>query len=192
MKLTRRKIRRKSKSSVKRRNVRRRTKNRRKSFRKRTMGRRKRKNIGGSRSAKIEPMEESAVFELDNGDIFQYTGNFIDGKPNGRGRATFKKYGEYEGEYEGNWKDGKMHGRGIYTYKNGDVYDGDWENGKKHGKGRYTYNNGKIYAGDWDNDKKHGQIEYTDPTKRYPMYQVWSQGKLIQTNTIDGMPILQD
>ena len=36
MKLTRRRIRRKSKSSVKRRNVRRRTMNRRKSFRKRT------------------------------------------------------------------------------------------------------------------------------------------------------------
>ena len=43
MKLTRRRIRRKSKSTVKRRNVRRRTKNRRKSFRKRTMSRRKRK-----------------------------------------------------------------------------------------------------------------------------------------------------
>ena len=158
------------------------------------MGRRKRKNIGGSswlsKSAKITPMEESAVLELDNGDIFQYTGNFINGKPNGRGRATFKKNGEYKGEYKGNWKDGKMHGRGIYTYKNGDVYDGDWENGKKHGRGRYTYKNGKIYAGEWKNDKKHGQIEYTeDPTKDYPMYQVWSQGKLRQTNTIDGRPI---
>ena len=56
MKLTRRRIRRKSKSTVKRRNVRRRTKNRRKSFRKRTMGRRRRRSRGGA-TITIDPLE---------------------------------------------------------------------------------------------------------------------------------------
>ena len=32
------------------------------------------------------------------------------------------------GTYSGDWVDGKPHGKGKYTYASGEVYEGDWDN----------------------------------------------------------------
>ena len=41
--------------------------------------------------------------------------------------------------YSGQWVNGKMDGKGIYKYLNGDVFEGEFKDGLKHGKDVYTF-----------------------------------------------------
>ena len=78
---------------------------------------------------------------------------------------------EFEtGTYTGDWMDGAPNGKGKHTFSDGDVYKGDWVEGKEHGKGKYKWSDGRVYEGDHLEDMAHGKgtVSYTHltlPTK---------------------------
>ncbi len=115
----------------------------------------------------------------------RYVGEVKEGKPHGRGVATYKRHPERKNwkRYEGDWENGQFHGLGLLTLRNGSTYDGQWQSGllhgrattfeatryekryegefaygKKQGYGRETYVNGEflVYEGNWQEDKFHG------------------------------------
>jgi hypothetical protein len=77
-----------------------------------------------------------------------YTGSWVNGEPDGKGRFTFGQ-GHY---YEGQVKQGEINGHGVF-YKPGSQYTGEFLDGKYHGYGElYSYNTkttvkGKFAAG---------------------------------------------
>jgi hypothetical protein len=83
----------------------------------------------------------------------KFTGEFVNGKRNGRGLMEWKNGAKYFGE----WKDGNMHGQGIIMYSDGGVYSGQWRNGTFHGDGKATYANGDKYKGQYESGKRHGK-----------------------------------
>lgn len=86
-----------------------------------------------------------------------YEGEWLDGKKNGQGTATYST----GSQYVGNWLDDKRNGQGTYTWTNGKKYAGEWKNDKIHGQGTLTFANGQKYVGEFQNDKIHGQGTYT-------------------------------
>ena len=83
--------------------------------------------------------------EYQNG---KYTGDYINGKREGKGIYIYNSGDKYEGEYKNDLKEGY----GIYTYSNGDVYEGNHKAGLFDGKGIYKYAEGDIYDGEYKND----------------------------------------
>jgi len=100
-----------------------------------------------------------------------YEGEWLDGKKNGQGTATYST----GSEYVGNWLDDKMHGQGTSTYADGDKYIGDWKDNKRHGQGTYTWANGNKYVGESKNDKIHGLGTY-----------IWKSGRTFKGNWKDS------
>jgi hypothetical protein len=45
--------------------------------------------------------------------------------------------------YTGNWVKGKQQGKGKYCFPNKNFYEGDWESGKMHGRGVLIKANGQ-------------------------------------------------
>ena len=106
---------------------------------------------------------------------YNYFGNFIKGKKNGKGKLEdFVKNSEYEGEFKNNMKDGygeekyrdgsiykgefkedMKHGKGVLLLQgNGNYgYEGEFKNDKISGKGKFKWNERKEYIGDWDNNE---------------------------------------
>lgn len=80
-----------------------------------------------------------------------YTGEVMDNKPHGQGKASYKSGGWYEGE----WKNGKREGFGREFYPDETLwYEGEWKEGKRNGAGKSYYTDGKLaYEGEWKNDK---------------------------------------
>ena len=69
----------------------------------------------------------------------KYTGEFKNGKIEGKG-YYHKGRGPFNSIiYEGEFKDGMADGKGIYIYKNKDKYEGEFRNGKREGKGEYKW-----------------------------------------------------
>jgi hypothetical protein len=64
------------------------------------------------------------------------------------------------GTYVGEYLSGKPHGRGVITLSDGTRYEGDFKNGKKEGRGEYTFPNGDRYAGEYRDDGRDGQGTY--------------------------------
>ena len=58
--------------------------------------------------------------------------------------------------YSGEWSNGKINGRGTIYLSTGDRYVGDWKDGKRHGVGTYFYSDGDQYDGEWRNDERVG------------------------------------
>lgn len=111
-----------------------------------------------------------------------YTGNFLNGKPNGIGKyyrmiEKFPLAYRYE-SYEGNWKDGFYDGLGTYKmeklYKKKEsqdsnellTYKGNWKNGLKEGAGKYfeksLYLEYKKYDGNWKNNEYDGYGSFSE------------------------------
>ena len=86
-----------------------------------------------------------------------YTGDWMDGAPNGKGKHTFSDGDVYEGDFVG----GMICGEGRMTYSNGDVYEGSWALGWRH-KGTMTYADGTVIEGNWH--KFHPKIHQFHPT----------------------------
>lgn len=92
-----------------------------------------------------------------------YEGNWVNGKLNGKGKAT-----QFNGDtYEGDYSDSKREGQGTYTFKTGDVYFGHFANNSINGKGKRNFPNGNIYEGDWVNGIMEGQGIYTVKNGNY-------------------------
>ena len=112
-----------------------------------------------------------------------YSGEWMDGEPNGTGKITIpdlyyagymiieddqesnNKNGTTEitidyglvNNYRGEWKDGKRHGFGKTTWATEDYYEGEYKNDIKNGKGVLNGQNWGEYDGGWKNNKTHGE-----------------------------------
>jgi MORN repeat len=64
-------------------------------------------------------------------------------------------HGEARGadSYVGEWVKGKPSGRGVYTWENGARYEGEFKNGKVDGNGLYISAKGVRYQGGFVNGK---------------------------------------
>lgn len=95
------------------------------------------------------------VFHDFDGEEYTYTGEVVDGKPNGKGSGVYS-YGNYTGEY----KNGFRHGNGTYELKDGsNKFEGSfYRDNYNRGKltmtedGSYfegTFKDGQPYKGKW-------------------------------------------
>lgn len=66
---------------------------------------------------------QTDLIEYPNGEV--YSGEILNGQPNGRGRMAYP----WGAIYEGNWKEGRKNGGGKQAHADGRVYIGEWENG---------------------------------------------------------------
>lgn len=135
-----------------------------------------------------------------------YTGETINGEPDGRGVMKFKDGGVYTGR----WTDGNPHGRGVSTHPDGSRYEGDWDKGWVHGhgtlltrkgdtyvgkfinglydgEGTLTYKNGKVETGIWKAGKLVTALEAEAPIKTPPPAKVGPNGREIGTFSASGL-----
>jgi hypothetical protein len=134
----------------------------------------------------------------------KYSGSFVNGLPEGRGRKTFPNGNTYEGQFARN----RMHGEGTMMYQNGDKYTGQWSNDQPNGKGKYIFKTGERYEGDfqtgqfagqgtmyytdgayytggWDQNHKNGPGKIVSPDGSTKTG-VWNMGKLVETSNTTG------
>ena len=62
--------------------------------------------------------------------IGKYTGNMVNGKPEGYGIFVTTNPNGYSWHYIGNWKDGLMHGEGAVYWEDGSLEIGEYEYGR--------------------------------------------------------------
>ena len=91
----------------------------------------------------------------------EYSGEWLNGKQNGKGITRWSNGDVYEGEFLNN----KAHGKGILIYGSedkfgGKSYEGEFNNNLRHGYGIFTWADGTIYKGLWKNDQQTVGIEY--------------------------------
>jgi hypothetical protein len=131
-----------------------------------------------------------------------YTGQFVNGRPNGQGHRTYKAgqslglqricdsskesnvmYSNSTrggrdtwrtGSYLGEWKNGKRHGQGTFTWSDGTVFVGEWKEGKRT-EGTETNSDGYQYVGEWEVTGFEYGNEYYYRTKGT---ETWSNGSL--------------
>ncbi len=109
----------------------------------------------------------SGIHSFENGS--EYSGDFVEGKPDGKGKMTFSNHDIYEGE----WNKGKMHGKGEYHRFNPakdkyvESYKGDFVDGIIQGVGRMEYEDHSVYEGQWQNGMRIGQGTYWMSPKEY-------------------------
>jgi hypothetical protein len=105
---------------------------------------------------------------------FTWSGERLDGLPNGRGVATFTDGRVFAGEmaaglfagtgtltlpsgerYTGEFAAGQFQGQGVYTFANGDRYVGEFQAGVPHGTGIYRVaENGDRYEVEYVNGER--------------------------------------
>lgn len=123
------------------------------------------------------------------GVVYNYTGEIVDGKPNGYGVATYSN-GTVT-RYVGQFVNGFYSGKGVLLFENGSFSAGNWLNGKLSGKGGYTTEGGAFYAGDLANGMRNGAgiLVYKDNSFVKGYYKddklngrcvnVWTDGNII-------------
>lgn len=85
--------------------------------------------------------------KFDDGSV--YEGNFVNGKPEGKGTMKYVGGASYIGE----WHYGLREGEGTWNYPNGDSYMGSWLRGRRHGRGTLKKKDGMVIVGEWKNDR---------------------------------------
>lgn len=103
---------------------------------------------------------DERTIDFDQG---KYSGQVINGEPNGIGAIDLKN-GDY---YKGEWKGGSMQGWGLYKFPNGVVYEGQFR-GIPNGFGVMIYANGNFYEGEFKDGKQQGKgFHYSAEYGRY-------------------------
>jgi clan AA aspartic protease (TIGR02281 family) len=92
----------------------------------------------------------------------RYSGDYRDGKYNGRGILVYANGEKYTGEF----RDNLRNGRGIYTWPDGRRYVGEFHDGQPNGQGRFTLANGEEYVGTYSDNRREGQGIYSWPDRR--------------------------
>ena len=118
----------------------------------------------------------------------KYTGEWVNGLPNGIGISIFKNisnsYLYYDinnlkndiYRYEGEIKNGLLHGKGILKKNNKLNYDGYFDNGYLTGTGSFYHNNKIYYKGEISNCKFNGEGTLYDKNN-YIIYKgSWKNG----------------
>ncbi len=111
----------------------------------------------------------------------RYVGEYINGKPHGKGIIYYAADDSKERKsYEGDWVNGMRHGQGAITWTNGDKYIGEFDNGS-YTKGIYYHADGRKYEGSFLNNKYHGYgkiiFASDDSYKRKSYEGDWVNGK---------------
>ena len=109
-----------------------------------------------------------------------YTGELVNGWPEGEGTITFVNGGKYVGY----WKNGKYDGYGTITFANGAKYVGGWENGKYNGRGTFYYENGDRYDGKWVDNIMEGKGKLT---KKAVQNINWDNGRYDTQESFTGI-----
>ena len=150
----------------------------------------------------------NGIGELKYTDGCIYTGSFVNGKREGKGKMIYSKTGRIhfpaEGEqisgdvYEGEWKNNIRHGQGKMTFENGEVYEGQWTDDRRTGKGKMTYNTyDGVYEGEWFKDVWSGMGKFSSQAGVYEgMFQngtysgngkmTYSDGTVYEGNWVNG------
>ncbi len=119
-------------------------------------------------------------YQYPNGTL--YKGDFLHGKPHGKGIMYFANGNKYLGDwqeeerqgqgrlifaeghvYTGSFKHNKFEGQGTMEYANGDVYEGQWKKGLAEGQGIYTFHSGGRYEGEFSRGLFNGQGTFYYP-----------------------------
>ncbi len=131
-----------------------------------------------------------------------YTGRFVNGIREGKGKLTLQN----GSVYEGNFQRGRMSGEGSMTYLNGERYTGQWANDMPNGKGKYQfkgkeryegnfvngefdgqgtmyYPDGAYYTGMWKKNRKHGNGKIVNPDGSATVG-TWNMGKQVAKETV--------
>ncbi len=107
---------------------------------------------------------ESKTIETDD---YKYTGEVLNGKPDGHGKCYYKATGE---EWECEWKNGVKCGeiatiRYYSGVRMGSVYQGEFSKDMPNGFGKLTYPDGAYWEGEWKDKyccNGKGTIRYSD------------------------------
>lgn len=93
------------------------------------------------------------------GNKMLYTGNWTNGKRNGKGRMEYDDEGK--SYYDGDWVNNIRHGYGTRQYPSGNIYQGMWFNNVRHGDGTMKWlDRDQIYTGQWENGIQHGMGQH--------------------------------
>ena len=93
------------------------------------------------------------VATYNTGNVKRYVGSFVNGMYKGKGTMFFNNGAFLTGE----WKDGKLNGKGAFLSETGILYIGDFVNGLKEGKGILFYKDNGMIMGGFSNDKQNGR-----------------------------------
>ncbi|KAK2618167.1 membrane-binding protein [Leptospira interrogans] len=102
---------------------------------------------------------------IPNSDVTcEFSGPFLSGKINGKGKFICSD----QETYEGNLKDSKPHGFGIQSFSNGTRYEGEFKEFEFDGKGKLTWNTGAnesytecTFQGTFKQSQKIGKGSYS-------------------------------
>ena len=136
------------------------------------------KNANESNST-TEPDRTWTDFTYSDG--AHYTGQILDGEPNGKGTLSWPSGNEYKGEfldgephgegaltrpsgsaYSGGWCKGKFNGFGKHILHDGTIIEGQYIDGKLHGYASQVSSDGSSYKGEWENNGRHGHGVFTN------------------------------
>ncbi len=81
------------------------------------------------------------------------TGNFVQGKLEGKGKRSFHNGEVYEGTFVG----GQQRGPGVKLFSNGDRYEGDFQDWQTTVKGVLVKKSGERYEGEFKGGKMNGK-----------------------------------
>lgn len=102
---------------------------------------------------------------------------------------TFSNGGTYYGEVQ----DGKPHGKGTATWGEYKTYTGEWKNGKRSGKGKLITSdpatNQVMYEGTWANDKQNGQGTLREYSKFNEYSEEYDRATIQQGSFTNGKPV---
>lgn len=114
------------------------------------------------------------IFTAKLGSTGKYTGDFKDGKPDGKGSVSFDSGGYYEGDFKNGWR----HGKGLYRYPGGGrTYEGDFFEDLRTGFGKLTDRDGRTWEGEFLNGECNGKIKLTFANGD-TLEGTWSNGKV--------------
>lgn len=86
-----------------------------------------------------------------------YSGDEVNGLPNGNGTFMCDTY-----TYTGEFKDGKMNGKGtVEDFNYGIIYTGELKDGEITGFGKYKYTDGSEYEGSFLRGRFEGEGQFT-------------------------------
>lgn len=92
--------------------------------------------------------------------VGKYSGETIDGIPNGTGRFDSQNSAGIKWWYEGEFVDGVFDGQGSTTWEGGQKQTGIYKNNDLHGEGTIHYGDGSIIKGNFVDGSLDGECEY--------------------------------